>query len=174
MANHKRHVGLIKPTVPNPVVIWGSVQELADQLGITRRSVSSILSGATVSTKQGYRKMTTEEIEKYYQPPKPPKVKPVFHRKEYASKMHWKITFFKNWKKGEKYPTEPERRFSGTPQDFSRFVNCNQGLIYRLLNTHDGSPEKYPLKSVKGWTISRVRRYDCKQVRKSRKPKEVL
>ncbi|AFK66688.1 hypothetical protein COPG_00092 [Colwellia phage 9A] len=173
MANHKAHVGIIRPTVPNPEVVWGSIQELADHCNVTRRSISSILNGTTTATKRGFRRMSTEEAIKYYQPPKPPVVNQVFHRKDYASKIHWKITFFKNWKKGEKYPTEKDRKYSGTPQEFSKHLNCNKGLIYRLLNTHDGTPEKYPLRSIQGWTISRVRRYDSKPVRKTRKPKEL-
>jgi hypothetical protein len=172
MANRKSHVGIIRPTVPNPQIFWGSVQEIADFCGISRRSASSVLNGTTIATKKGFRRMSTEEAEKYYQAPKPPIVKQVFHRKEYESKKYWKITFFKDWKKGEKYPTEAIRRFSGTPQEFSKFVNCNQGLIYRQLNTHYGLPEKYPLRSIKGWTISRVRRYDTAQVTKPRKYKE--
>ena len=154
-------------------MVWGSVQELADHCKVTRRSMASILNGTTVASKRGFRKMSPEEIEKYYQPPKPPKVVQVFHRKDYANKQYWKITFLKNWKKGEPYPISKCDRFSGTPQDFTRKVNCNSGLIYRLLNTHDGIKEKYPLRSIKGWTIARIRRYDSVPVRKTRQPKEI-
>lgn len=173
--NKKAHVGIIRPTIPNPEIVWGSVQELADHCNITRRSISSILNGTTTSTLRGFRKMTDEEAKKYYQPPKPKSTKQVFHRKDYESKIHWKVTLFKDWNKGDKYPTKDEkhRRFSGTPQEFSRFFNFNKGLIYRALNTHCGLPEKYPVRSIKGWTISRVRKYNsdpkgCKQVSKEK------
>lgn len=172
MANRTRHVGVIRPTVPRPQIFWGTIDEVAAHLGISRRATVSLLDGVTKSTRKGHRAMTEEEQEKYYQPPKPPKKKPSKRNTNYNQKMYWKITFFKDWKKGEPYPQEPDRIFSGTPQEFVRFTNCNIGQIYRLINWHDGNEEKYPLKSIKGWTIARIRRYTEPYKRKPRKSKE--
>ena len=110
--------------------------------------------------------MTPEEEEQYYTPPKP--TSQGKRNKIYNSKRHWKLTFLHDWKKGDLYPQESSRKFSGSPQDFVKFIGCNAGQIYRLINTHEGIPEKYPLRSIKGWAIARVRRYDEPQTRKPR------
>lgn len=159
MANRRKHVGVIRPTVPEPEVFWGSPQEVADYIGISYRSVYLLLNGTTQSTKRGYRAMTEDEEAKYYQPPKPQVVKK--RKSKYDTKQFWLITFIKDWKKGQPYPKDTSKIFSGNPQDFVKFSNCNSGQIYRLINTHEGSAEKYPLKSIKGWTIARIRRYDA-------------
>ena len=161
MANKTTHRGIIKPTVPNPRIFWGSVQEIADHCGIGYRSALLIFQFDGRETRNGYRAMTEEEQKKHYQPPKykePKKSK----RGKYGSRLCWKITFFKDWKKGEKYPDPDDSslRFTGSPQDFCAFVECNQGMVYRLLNTHMKVPENNKLKSIKGWTIARIRKYD--------------
>lgn len=161
MANKAIHRGIIKDTFPKPTVFWGTLQEIADHCDIKYRAAALLFQDLKRSTRSGFRAMTEEEQELHYQPPK---AKPISRRtsKTYESKKNWKITFFKNWKKGEKYPDlkeEPDRIFTGSPQEFSLMVNCNLGMIYRLINTHEGKKEKYPLKSIKGWTIARIRRY---------------
>ena len=161
MANKIRHRGVIKPTVPEPVVFWGSIQEIADHLRIHRRSAARLFIVEGSNTMGGWRAMKEEEEIRYYEPPK---AREPISRKGIAlhSKSKWVITFFKDWKKGDKYPPPDDliRRFSGNPKSFSSFVNCNSGMVFRLLNTHFKLPEKYPLKSVKGWTIARVRKHD--------------
>lgn len=161
MANKLKHIGIIKPTVPNPLIFWGSKQDVAKKLEITYRAVTEITSGRIKVSRKGYRLMTPEEEILYYQPPKPPKPKNKIPVK-FESKCHWKLTFFKDWKKGDKYPDPSEklRRFSGTPQEFSKHIGCNQGMVYRLINTHLGRPEKYKLRSIKGWSIARTRMFD--------------
>lgn len=159
MANKTRHVGVLRPTVPTPEVFWGTIDEVAAHIGITRRAAISILDGTTKSSRKGHRAMTEEEQKQYYQPPKPPKKLPK-KTKKYQQKMYWRITFLKDWKKGQSYPKESGRIFTGTPQDFVKFVGCNIGQIYRMINWHLGLEEKYPLKSVKGWSICRIRKYE--------------
>ncbi len=154
-------------------MFWGSIQEIADFCGITRRSTTSVLNGKTIATKKGFRRMSSQEAIDHYQPPRPPKNKPIFHRKDYASKIHWKITFLKDWDKGEPYPKDSSRMFSGTPQEFTRYLNCNKGLIYRLINTYEGLPENNKLRSIQGWKIARVRRYTVKPTRQPRIKKDV-
>jgi len=168
VANHKRHIGIIRPTVPNPEIFWGSIQEIAEYCNLNRRSVSSLINGVVSSTKKGFRRMTPEEEILHYQPPRPPNKNNNKKKCTYKSKKFWKITFFKDWKKGEKYPTDPKSIYSGSTQDFVRFTGCNSGQIYRLINTHEGNLEKYPLKSIKGWSIARIRRYSKPYVRQSR------
>ena len=160
MANKLKHVGVLRPTVPEPEVFWGTVEEVADHMGVTRRSAENLLSGKVASTRRGHRAMTPEEQEKYYQPPRFKERKKA-PRKNYSNKRNWYITFFKDWKRGKPYPQEECRRFSGNPQEFVRFVGCNVGQVYRMINWYEGcKEEKYPLKSIKGWTIARIRRYD--------------
>lgn len=160
MANHLRHVGVLRPTVPEPEVFWGTIDEVAEHIGVSRRAAYNILDGKTASSRRGHRAMTEEEKEKYYQPPRPKPPKKNSRPKHYSNKRNWYITFFKDWKKGEKSPKEEHRRFSGNPQEFVKFTNCNIGQVYRLINWYEGNEEKYPLKSIKGWTIARIRRYD--------------
>lgn len=169
MANKLTHVGFIRPTYPEPQIFWGSPQEIADSIGISYRSVHSMLSGKVKETRKGHRVMTEEEKVKYYQPPKPPKPKPR-KKVKYSSKMHWLITFVNDGKKSGVPDTEnPDHKFfSGSPQEFVKFVGCNLGQIYRLINTHEKSKEeKYPLKTIKGWRIARIRRHKESPIKKT-------
>lgn len=102
--------------------------------------------------------MTEEEEAKYYQPPKPPVRKP--RSPKYNTKNNWLITFVKDGQKSGKPQTkDPNDYFSGSPQEFVRFTGCNAGQVYRLINTHLGDPEKYPLRTIKGWRVNRIRKY---------------
>lgn len=102
--------------------------------------------------------MTEEEQIQYYEPPKPPVIKK--RKPEYNTKQNWLITFVKDGlKSGRTATKDPANFFSGNPQDFVRFTGCNSGQVYRLINTHLGEKEKYPLKTIKGWRISRIRKY---------------
>lgn len=159
MANKRTHLGIIRPTVPNPQIFWGSPQEIADHLGISYRAVYLLVQGKTKSTKRGHRMMTEEESAKYYEPPKPRQL--TSRKSEYNSKKNWLITFVRDGKKsGKVETTDPDNFFSGNPQDFVSFTGCNAGQVYRLINTHFGDVEKYPLKTIKGWRINRVRKYN--------------
>lgn len=162
MANKLTHVGIIRPTVPEPEIFWGSPQDVADLLGISYRSAHLLISGKTKKSKIGYRRMTEEEEEKYYEPPKPRKSKPV--KSKYSSKKNWLITFVKDGKREGRPDTSfPDYEVqSGCPQDFVRAVGCNVGQVYRMINTYEGKSEKYPLKTIKGWRITRIRRYSEK------------
>jgi hypothetical protein len=167
MANKIVHRGIIKPTVPNPVIFWGSANEIAEKCNITYRNVLIMFSSAGKNrvSRNGYRAMTEDELEMYYQPPKPPKPPKPLVMKSVVVRMHWVITFFKDWRKGDKYPdpSEEGRKFSGNPQEFIRFINCNAGSVYRMIETHDGLKPKYPVHSIHGWSISRIRRYGSKR-----------
>lgn len=159
MANKKSHFGIIKPTIPKPQIFWGSPQEIADHLGISYRAVYLLVSGKTKSTKKGHRVMSEEEQQLYYQPPKPPTTAKT-RSKDYNTKKFWLVTFVKDGKKsGRPEVGDSVEYFSGSPQDFVRFTGCNTGQVYRLINTHSGDSEKYPLKTIKGWRIARIRRY---------------
>ena len=165
MANKRKHVGVIKPTVPTPRTFFGSIQEIADHCGITYRTACNLLKQEGYTTMSGYRRMTPEEEEKYYTPPKPPVLKD--RKSRYYVKGKWRVVFHKNWTRGYALPEKEEDRFIGSPQEFVRFVGCNIGQVYRLLNTHQKLPEKYPLKSIKGWSVYRV----YKNKSKTKKPK---
>lgn len=154
MANKRRYAGVIKPTVPEPRVFFGSIQEIADHCKIVYRTAWDLVTLEGYVTSTGYRRMTPEEEEQYYTPPKPPVLKP--RKTKYSVKGKWRIVFHKNWVRGYAIPKNKEDRFIGSPQEFVRFVGCNIGQVYRLLNTHQKLPEKYPLRSVKGWSIYRV------------------
>lgn len=172
MANRKRHLGIIRPTVPHPQIFWGSPQEVADHLGISYRAVYMLINGKTKSTKKGHRMMTPEEELKYYQPPKPT-TNTSKKDKTYNPKNNWLITFVKDGKKSGRPSTAKDvKTFSGSPQDFVKFIGCNAGQIYRLINTYEGSPEKYPLKTIKGWRITRIRRYkEAPELKNTRRTK---
>ena len=159
MANTITHRGVLKPTLPNPVVFWGSVQEISDKVGVSYRAVLLLFSNEGRSTRKGWRAMTTEESKLHYQPPRA-RIPVKRELAKYQSRKYWKLTFFKDWKKGDQYPSDdPSRVFTGSPQEFCRFVNCNTGKIYRMINKHYGEPEKYPVGSINGWAIARVRKY---------------
>lgn len=171
MANKRRHLGVIRPTVPKPQIFWGSPQEVADHLGISYRAVYMLINGDIKSTKKGHRLMTEEEQAKYYEPPKPPVIKK--RKSEYNTKQNWLITFVNDGlKSGRPATKDPSKYFSGSPQDFVRFTGCNSGQVYRLINTHLKEDEKYPLKTVKGWRITRIRKYsEPPKLRDSRRTK---
>lgn len=155
MANKRLHIGIIKPTVPLPRVYFGSIQGIADKCGISYRTACNLIKEEGYITKSGYRRMTEEEEETYYEPPPPPPPRKTSPQ-GYQSKRSWRVVFHRNWKRGYALPEKKEDRFIGSPQEFVRFVNCNLGQVYRLMNTHQGLPEKYKLKSVKGWSIYRI------------------
>lgn len=166
MANKRKHAGIIKHTVPEPKVFYGTNVECAERAGVTPRSMSYLRSGANSITRTGWKLMTEDEYALYYQPPKPVEHKPVVRKNE--SRKHWRLVILKDWKKGENYPTEPERRFTGTMAEFVKRIGCQRGQVTRMVNTHFGLEEKYPLKSLRGWRIARIRKYDGKEIRTKR------
>ena len=167
MANKRKHRGVIRPTVPNPQTFIGSIDGIADHLGITIRTASTLVNRPGYSTRIGWRRMTEEEEIEYYTPPIPTP-----ERKSgvsYHPKRFWKITFFKDWKKGDPYVTDKSRMFTGTPQEFAKFMNCSISQVYRVLDTHMGIIHKYKLRTVKGWCPVRIRKYDKPYKRRSLK-----
>lgn len=160
MPRPKKHLGIIRHTVPEPQVFYGSVGECADKMGISYRSALVLFKGEKEKTRQGWKKMTDEEFNKYYQPPRAPA--PSGHNLGITCKdrKYWVITFLKDWKPGDPYPKSKQRIFTGSPSDFTRMMGCNGGIVNRLIRTQQGElKDRQKLKSYKGWAIARVRKY---------------
>ncbi len=155
MASRTSYRGIIsKSKAGKNLVFWGSVTEISNHIGLNYRATLMILSGATKSSRTGWRVMTEQEQILYFQVR--PEVVSTRKNAKYEKKQGWKLTFLKDWKKGQPYNVATEQ-WSGTPQEFCRMSGCNQGVIYRHINTHRGLPEAYPCKSIRGWTIARIR-----------------
>ena len=155
MAIRTSYRGIIKDLPKEGVsVFWGSVTEIANHIGLNYRATLMIISGETKESRTGWRIMTTQEQIIHYQVR--PEVVSTRKNSKYEKKQGWKLTFLKDWKKGQPYSNATDQ-WSGTPQEFCRMSGCNQGVIYRLINTHRGLPEAYPCKSIRGWTIARIR-----------------
>lgn len=165
MSNHKTHRGVIRPTVPDPQTFLGSISEIANHLGITYRTASTIVNRPGYSTRIGWRRMTEEEEIEHYTPPVPsPERKSGI---KYNPKKFWKITFFRDWKKGDPYITDTDNIFTGTPQEFVRFASCSISQVYRILDTHMGIIHKYKLRTIDGWCPVRIRKYQKPYTRRS-------
>lgn len=160
MPRPKKHLGIIRHTVPEPQVFYGSVGECAEKMGITYRNALKLFKGEQERTRQGWMPMTEEEFNQHYQPPRAPSG--THFRTNYQSRQYWVITFFKDWKPGDPYPKDQKRIFTGSPREFTRMMGCNGGIVNRLLRTQQGElkESKQKLRSYKGWAIARVRKYD--------------
>lgn len=167
MANKRKHIGVIRHTVPKPQVFYGCNQECADKLGITLRGFFYIASGKIECTKTGWKIMTEEEYAEHYQPPKPPPPKKKSNKVN-VDRRHWRLWILKDWKASDPYPQEKDRSFTGTMSEFAKHVGCQNGQVTRLVNTHIGVPEKHPLKTYKGWRICRIRKLTGKELRTRR------
>jgi hypothetical protein len=166
MANKRAHIGIIRHTVPEPTVFYGCSAECAEKMGITIRALNYLRSGVNKINKQGWKVMTEEEYAKYYQPPRPyklPDKKPGSNERKY-----WKLLILKDWKAGELYPKEKERVFSGTIVEFSKRIGCQVGQVHRMVNAYLGILDDYPLRSLRGWRIARLRKYTGDEVRTKR------
>lgn len=169
MANKRKHMGIIRHTVPTPTVFYGSVEECAKKAGVCRRGMVYILAGRILRTNTGWMKMTEDEYSEHYQPPKPVKHKPPKPRLQedgtrYPTMRYWKISIFKDWQRGDPVPKEQERKFLGTMSEVAKFLNCQYGQVLRMVNTYLGEPEKYKMKSLHGWRIYRVRKHKEKKI----------
>lgn len=150
-------MGIIRPTVPHPDIFFGNVREVSEYAGVSRRTACNMIDTDGYTTRKGFRRMTPEEENKYYQPPQPRNQK-VKH-KQHESKRFWHITFFRNWEKGDPSPKDPVDHFSGTITEFNNFTGCKPSQLVRMLNTHFKVKDKYPLATFHGWRVARVRKY---------------
>lgn len=165
MAFKRSHVGIIRHTVPEPEVFYGCNAECAEKIGITPRTFYMLKAGELKSSKRGWKIMTEEEYNKYYQPPRPYKLP---KKSSPQIKKYWQLLILKDWKKGELYPKDPERVFSGTMSEFATRIGCQYGQVSRMVDAHMGILDDNPMRSLRGWRIARLRKYTGDEVRTRR------
>ena len=154
MTGRTSYRGVINESNGKTSIFWGSVKEIAIHIELSYRAALLLLAKDVKISRLGWRIMTAQEMITHYQVI--PKMQITRKGKKHQEKNTWLLTFLKDWKKGQPYSVATDR-WSGSPQDFCRMSGCNQGIIYRHINTHKGLPEAFPCKSIRGWTIARIR-----------------
>lgn len=152
-------IGIIYPMRPNPKIFFGNILQVKEFLGMEHITHRIITKGDLEKSElpDGWRVMTEEEEITYYEPP--PLFEEKIHKLYEANRYgDWKLTLFKEWKKGEPYPTDPSLKFSGTVTEFKNKFNVNKGALSRFITTHEGTNTGQPIYTLNGWRIARVRR----------------
>ena len=152
-------VGLILDTLPHPKIYFGNISQIREMLKVPNNSkIRDKDSLSSSDSLKGWRLMTEDEEVKYYLPPlmvKPQKYK-LYTPNRYGE---YRLTLFRKWKKGDKYPTESDRRYTGTVKDFKGDFNVSKSVISRWITSYIDSDTKQPIHTVKGWRIARLRKY---------------
>lgn len=162
------HYGFIKDTKPRPKIVWGTMADVAREIGGNKRNLYLVISGQRGSY-LGYRQIVDEEeVAKYYKPPKPPEKAFAVKTGDYAKISKWRITVVKDFNDEEGFPTDPHRKFTGTIKEISVTLGLDFGNLIRIVRTYagmidDGSNTQ---KSSKGWSIYKI-------VKSPKKPPQV-
>lgn len=135
--------------------------QIAEKIGGNRRNLYLAWHGKRNSY-LGYTPIKEQEdIDKYYQPPKPP-VYPMSDE-EYNEVRRvmwntWKITMFKNWKRGEPHPKDPLQRITGTAYQIKTHIGIDRANFNKMMESYLGEtrPAYSNMWTYKGWRIQRI------------------
>lgn len=158
----RSHFGFIKHTKPKPHVLWGTMAEIAAQIGGNRRNLYLAWNGKRNGYLGYFPIKSEEDIAKYYQPPKPP---PPINREALREKKRemwndWKITMYKDWKKGDPSPQESNKVVVGTAYQVQKHINIDRANMNKMIMSYEGrTPPAYSnMWTYKGWRIARIQK----------------
>ncbi len=162
------HYGFIKDTKPRPKIVWGTMSEVAKEVGGNKRNLYLVINGQR-DRYLGFRQIKDEdEVAKYYKPPKPPEKPFTVKTGDYPKISKWRITMVKDFDQEEGFPQDPHRKFTGSVSEISITLGLDRGNLLRMVRTYagmitDGSNTQ---KSSRGWSIYKI-------VKSPRKPPQV-
>lgn len=152
------HYGFIKDIKPRPKVVWGTMAEVAKEIGGNKRNLYLVINGQRDSY-LGFRHIKDEdEVAKYYKPPKPPEKPFKVKTGDYLKISKWRITMVKDYDQDEGFPQDPHRKFTGSINEVSVTLGLDKANLLRMIRTYagminDGSNTQ---KSSKGWSIYKI------------------
>lgn len=159
------HYGFIKDTKPRPKVVWGTMAEVAKEIGGNKRNLYLVINGQRESY-LGFRQIKDEEeIVKYYKPPKPPEKPFTVRTGDYSKISKWRITLVKDFDQDEGFPQDPHRKFTGNVREIVTTLGLDHGNLLRMIRTYAGMIEdgSNTQKSSKGWSIYKIIKAPKKQ-----------
>lgn len=158
----RSHFGFIKHTKPKPHVLWGTMAEIAVRIGGNRRNLYLAWNGKRNGYLGYFPIKSEEDVVKYYQPPKPPPPidKEALRERKREMWNDWKITMYKDWKKGDPSPQESSRVVSGTANQAQKHINIDRSNMNKLIMSYEGRtpPSHSNMWTYKGWRIARIQK----------------